>query len=179
MPWASLKSLTKWVCTHCVSAAGKSFFFLLIHSLVWISNGGKIVYLLIIWQTFCWGQAPSETTHKELQLKESSQWIFSFWLNFCYHLLVQVSKTRELGDAGTSRALVRHPGKDFMKVLIGYPATFLARQDKHIYIYVCNFSLLYSYLAKNSMNLCSLFVFAYRHNLNCHQNSGGTSAKSL
>ena len=23
-----------------------------------------------------------------------------------------------------------HPGKDSMKVLIGYPATFLARQDK-------------------------------------------------
>uniref|UniRef100_F6HSZ1 ADP-ribosylation factor n=1 Tax=Vitis vinifera TaxID=29760 RepID=F6HSZ1_VITVI len=39
-------------------------------------------------------------------------------------------KTWELGGAGTSRALVPHPGKDSMKVLIGYPATFLARQDK-------------------------------------------------
>ena len=57
-------------------------------------------------------------------------------MNFNYHLLVLINKTWELGDAGTSRALVPLPGKDFMKVLIGYPATFLARQYKHIYTYM-------------------------------------------
>lgn len=96
MPWAFLKSLTKWACIRCVSAAGKSFFFQLIHSLICISNRGHYI-LVTIWQTWVAGlklhtKLPTKkynfsclilkliNRHGMRCFKESSQRIFSFGL---------------------------------------------------------------------------------------------------